>query len=537
MMLLQSNHHSQRTPKGAGMKSVKAGLAIAAIAAGTTVLAAQGLNVRTASGEVAGVKSQQSAVVAFKGIPFAAPPVGDLRWAPPAPEASWKGVRKADALGASCMQNEREEFLPWTREFLAHNQVSEDCLFLNVWTPRVSLSGSLPVLVYIHGGGFTEGSGGVEIYDGERLAQTGLVVVTINYRLGIFGFFAHPELTAESAHHSSGNYALLDQIAALEWVKKNIRAFGGDPARVTIWGQSAGAFSVSDLLASPLATGLFQRAMADSGIGLASLPMQKLEAAEKGGAQFGTAHHAASLKELRALPAADLLKQGPRLGPIVDGWVLPASPQELSARAADNDVPVITGYQANDGALFAPAPKTVADYEANIKRQYGDLAADFEKLYPATTVDEAKEMLNQSIRDRDRVSMFLWASRRAANHHQPVFTYFFTRAVPWPQHPEFGAFHSGELPYFFLNLDHMDRPWQPVDRELAKTSVGYIKNFAKHGDPNGAGLPQWAKAAADTPQTMELGERVGAMPLADKARLDFWLKFFNSPAGATAPPF
>jgi para-nitrobenzyl esterase len=523
------------------MRSVKAGLAIAAVAAWATVLAAQGVVVRTASGELAGVKSQQSAVVAFKGIPFAAPPVGDLRWAPPAPVAPWKGVRKADTFGASCMQHEREEFLPWTREYLAHNAVSEDCLFLNVWTPRVSSSAALPVLVYIHGGGFTEGSGGVEIYDGEHLAQTGLVVVTINYRLGVFGFFAHPELTTESAHHSSGNYALLDQIAALQWVKKNIRAFGGDPARVTIWGQSAGAFSVQDLLASPLAAGLFQRAMADSGIGLASLPMQKLEAAEKGGTQFATSHHAASLKELRALPAADLLgapnAMGMRFGPIVDGWVLPASPRELSERAADNDVSVITGYQANDGALFAPPPKTVADYEANIKRQYGDLAADFEKLYPAATPDEARQMLNQSIRDRDRVSMFLWASRRQANHHQPVFTYFFTRAIPWPQHPEFGAFHSGELPYFFLNLDHMDRPWQPVDRELAKTSAGYISNFAAQGDPNGSGLPQWAKAAGDMPQTMELGERIGPMPLADKARLDFWMKFFNSPAGATAPPF
>jgi para-nitrobenzyl esterase len=521
------------------VKRVLAGFAFAAVTA--TILAAQNPVVRTGSGDVAGVKSQQSAVVAFKGIPFAAPPVGDLRWAPPAPVAPWKGLRKADTFGASCMQHQRDEFLPWTREFLTHNQVSEDCLFLNVWTPRVASSAPLAVVVYIHGGGFTEGSGGVEIYDGEHLAQTGLLVVTINYRLGVFGFFAHPDLTAESAHHSSGNYALLDQIAALQWVKENIRAFGGDPSRVTIWGQSAGAFSVQDLLASPLAAGLFHRAMADSGIGLASLPMQKLEAAEKTGTQFATSHHAASLKELRALPATDLLgapnAMGMRFGPIVDGWVLPASPRELGERGADNDVPVITGYQANDGMLFSPRLKDVADYEAMSKRQYGDMAADFAKLYPATTLDQAKEMMAQSIRDRDRVSMYLWASRRQANHHQPVFTYFFTRAVPWPQHPEFGAFHSGELPYFFLNLDHMDRPWQPVDRDLAQTSAAYIKNFAKHGDPNGTVLPQWEMPTAGPPQTMELGERVGPMPLADKARLDFWMKFFNSPAGATVPPF
>ncbi|HKF46603.1 MAG TPA: carboxylesterase family protein [Terracidiphilus sp.] len=515
------------------MRKILAVLSFAAIAA---CVSAQTPVVHTASGSLAGVKSPQSSVVSFKGIPFAAPPVGDLRWAPPAPAAPWTGTRQADTFGASCMQHERDEFLPWTHAYLAHNEVSEDCLFLNIWTPRVSPSANLPVVVYIHGGGFTEGSGGVEIYDGEHLAQTGLVLVTINYRLGIFGFFAHPDLTAESAHHTSGNYALLDQIAALAWVKSNIRAFGGDPTRVTIWGQSAGAFSVNDLLASPLAAGLFQRAMADSGIGLASLPMQTLQAAEQSGTQFAAARHASSLKDLRAIPAADLLNAtGPRFGPIVDGYVLPASPSDPSA--AGNDVPVITGYQANDGALFGAPPKTVADYQSLVMRQYGDLAPDFEKLYPAATPAQARDMITQSIRDRDRVSMYLWASRRAASHHQPVFTYFFTRAIPWPQHPEFGAFHSGELPYFFLNQDHLDRPWQLADGILAKASATYLKNFATTGNPNGSGVPNWPNVSASTPQTMELGEKIAPMPLAEKDRLDFWIKFFNSPAGAHAPPF
>lgn len=523
------------------MRGAVAGWTMAGMIAFGATLAAQSVVVRTNSGAVAGVKSKESAVTVFKGIPFAAPPVGDLRWAPPAPVTPWKGVRNADAFGASCMQTEVDQLLPWTKEFMDHNKISEDCLFLNVWSPRVASTAKLPVVVYIHGGAFTGGSGAVEIYDGERLAQTGLVVVTINYRLGIFGFFAYPELTAKSTHHSSGNYALLDQIAGLAWVKENIARFGGDPSRVTIWGQSAGAASVQDLLASPLAAGLFEGAMADSGIGVAGFPMQTLKSAEEAGTRFAAAHHANSLDELRAMPAAELLEaqngSQTRWGPVIDGWAIPASPQEMSVQRNDNDVPVITGYQANDGLLFSRPLKTVDDYEAMVKRQYGALAAEYEQLYPAKNSAEAKAMMAQSIRDRDRVSMFLWASRREKSHHQPVFTYFWDRAIPWPQHPEYGAFHSGELPYFFLNLQLMDRPWEETDRELAKMAAAYLKDFAAQGNPNGDGLPEWPKVTIDRPQTMELGERVGPMPLAEKDRVAFWMKFFDSPAAASAPPF
>ena len=232
--------------------------------------------VNTQFGKVAGQKAGHSPVTVFKGIPFAAPPIGDLRWRPPAAPASWQGVRKADEFGASCMQPVHGDFLPWTKEFLIQNRISEDCLYLNVWSPKLSATADLPVVVFIHGGAFNEGSGSIAVYDGTNLASTGLVVVTINYRLGVFGFLAHPELTAESSVQASGNYGLMDQIAALKWVQFNIQQFGGNPSRVTLWGQSAGAFSVAALIASPEAKGLFQRAIADSGIGIAGLPIATL---------------------------------------------------------------------------------------------------------------------------------------------------------------------------------------------------------------------------------------------------------------------
>jgi para-nitrobenzyl esterase len=491
--------------------------------------------VHTLSGDVSGTQSRDS-VVSFKGIPFAEPPTGDLRWRPPVPAKSWSGVRSGDKFGASCVQRTRDSFLPWTGEFLTHNRVSEDCLYLNVWTHKLSSTAALPVIVFIHGGGFSEGAGDIAMYDGENLAAAGVVVVTINYRLGVLGFLAYPGLTAESEHHSSGNYGLLDQIAALAWVRDNIRGFGGDPHRVTIWGQSAGAFSVEALIASPLAKGLFQRAMADSGIGKAGIPMADLKAAEEKGKTLAAEHHAATLAELRAIPADQLL-QGFGFSPDIDGWVLPDSPAALNEKGADNDVPVITGYQANDGLLFMPPSLTMDAYDKLVKRQYGDLADDFEKFYPAKTPEEAKEALLQSGRDRDRVSMFLWASARSKSHRSPVFTYFFTRAIPWQEHPEYGAFHTGELPYFFANLDKLDRKWEDADRALAKTCSGYLKDFAAKGTPNGAGLPNWTQVRVGEPSTMELGAKIGPMPLADKERLAFWMRFFDSADSQHAPPF
>jgi para-nitrobenzyl esterase len=500
----------------------------------TASVAAQQPVVHTASGDLSGVRSSDGKVISFRGIPFAAPPVGNLRWAPPATVQRWTGVRPAAAFGASCMQREHGDALPWTMDFLDKNQISEDCLYLNVWTPIVSAPAKLPVVVYIHGGSFTEGSGAVPIFDGTHLAETGMVIVTINYRLGVFGFFAHPELTAESPHHSSGNYGLMDQIAALAWVQENIANFGGDPQRVTIWGQSAGAMSVGDMLNSPLGVGLFQRAMADSGIDINSHIGKSLKTAEDQGTAFATLQHAASLKDLRALPTAALLaaqQTAPmHFGPIADGWVM------SSTQKAASLVSVITGYQANDDLLGAPQFTSASDYTAWVEKEFKQHAAEFEKVYPAHTAEEANRMMAEATRDGNRVAMFLWASQHELDTGRPVFTYYFDRAIPWPQHPEFGAFHSGELPYFFLNLSLMDRPWTAADHRLSRECAAYLKSFAESGNPNGAtnanapttGLPAWDGVHAETPSTMELGVHLGPMPLAEKPRLDFWTSYFNA---------
>ncbi len=500
------------------------------------------IQVKTDGGALEG--TTEGEIVSFKGIPFAAPPVGELRWRAPQPAAAWSGVRKADHFGPSCVQFKAGERLPWTREFMVQNEISEDCLYLNIWTPRVGASVHLPVIVFIHGGGFTEGAGAVAIYDGTHLAAKGAVVVTINYRLGVFGFFAHPELTAESAHHSSGNYGLLDQIAALQWVRTNIAAFGGDPRNVTIWGQSAGAFSVGALIASPLAAGLFHHAQADSGLGFASLPMLNLSEAEQNGIKFAMQHHAASLKELRALPAESMLPDpndqvdgALRFSPIVDGWILPDTPNHMNARGNDNDVAVITGYQAGDPALFFHPIPSLADYHRMIREQYGDMAAEFDRLYPVTKESEIRNVMLISGQDRDRVSMFMWARERVRSHHQPVYTYFFDRAIPWPAHPEFGAFHSGEIPYFFVNLKLLDRPWEKEDYTLAGQVSSYLINFASKGNPNGSGLTEWPGVEATRPQTMELGTHLGVMSLSDQEKRDFWIRYYHSPASRKSPPF
>jgi para-nitrobenzyl esterase len=317
----------------------------------------------------------------------------------------------------------------------------------------------------------------------------------------------------------------------------NIKSFGGDSHRVTIWGWSAGAVSFNALIASPLASGLFQRAVADSGIGEIAWPLTDLKTAEQSGAKFATTLHTASLRELRALPATELLNQGGGFSPIVDGWVLPDAPSVLNERGSDKDLPIITGYQANDALLFLPPNVTLDVFDQIVKQQYGNLSPEFQQLYPAKNAEEARQTLLLSSQDRDRISLFVWASTRAKNHHQPVYTYFFDRGIPWPQHPEFGAFHGSELPYFFLNLDKLDRPWEPMDRGLSKSVAAYLKNFATTGNPNGPGAATWTPIDTNHPSTMELGAHIDPMPLADKKRADFWICYFNSPEAPKAPPF
>ncbi|HEY3706871.1 MAG TPA: carboxylesterase family protein [Terracidiphilus sp.] len=515
---------------GVGIFVAIAGFAFMAQAAEVVVV--------TQGGKVSGVASDNGAVTSFKGIPFAAPPVGPLRWRAPQPAAPWTSVRKADHFGASCMQGPNTPMGPWTKEYMYVTPASEDCLYLNIWTPKTAAAARLPVLVYIYGGGFTSGSGDVPVYDGTALAKTGMVVVTFNYRVGPFGFLAHPELTAQSDHHASGNYGLMDQIAALHWVQGNIGAFGGDPARVAIAGQSAGAMSVEDLLASPLAKGLFHAAIADSGIGGRGVPVRSLAEAEKAGAAWAAAKKADSLAALRALPAANVLGGG-QFSPIVDGWVVPDQPMMLTTSAGrDNDVPVITGFQADDFRMAGSGPPmTAARFEQMARTMYGGMADEFLKLYPAKTDEEAKQSETLSARDRARSGMVLWATKRAATHKSPVYVYFFDRAIPWPAHPEFGAFHSGELPYTFGNLKVLDRPWEPADQKIAHMMMTYWKGMTARGNPNGAGEPRWEPVSSAGRSVMRLGVDSGPMATADDARFAFWKKYFESEQSKTAPIF
>jgi para-nitrobenzyl esterase len=490
--------------------------------------------VRIDGGLISGV-TDKNGVTAYLGIPFAAPPVGPLRWRPPQAAGHWEGVREADHFGASCMQDEPGSRLPWTEEFMTQGTLSEDCLFVNVWTGAKPASEKRAVMVFIYGGGFSEGSSSVAVYNGAELAKKGVVVVTFNYRVGPLGFLVHPELTKESEHHSSGNYGLLDQIAALAWVHRNIGAFGGDPARVVVFGQSAGAISVADLMRSPLAKGLFARAMAESGPGL--FPENILgggmtfEQREQQGLQYARSNGAQSLADLRALPAADFFKTAPGAegapprvsGPVTDGWV-------LAAEHPAHEVPLIVGMVAGDAAFASgfgpPVAPTVANYTATAQKTYGDMAGTFLKLYPAEKDGDLAAAKRASQTDRARVSIDVWCENQVRRSER-IYTYFFDHPIPWPAHPEFGAFHSSEVPYIFKTLKLLDRPWQPEDFKLSEMIASYWSNFAKKGDPNAPGLPRWPSYEPDSHTTMELGEHVGAIPEADPAKLGFFLGYLE----------
>jgi para-nitrobenzyl esterase len=446
-------------------------------------------HVRTHNGILAGTGTIEAGVHAWLGVPFAAPPVGNLRWRPPQSAAGWSGVRTADHFAPACMQPAPAAFGPWTLEFLLRGPVSEDCLYLNVWAPT-SAPAPRPVFVYIYGGGFGSGSADVPVYDGAHLAAKGLVVVTINYRVGALGFLAHPELTAESPDHASGNYGLLDQVAALQWVRDNIGAFGGHPSRVTIAGQSAGAMSVFLLTTSPRARGLFSRAVIESGPGgLAAMGVPTARsttrpraAAEQDGVAYAEALGAKSLAELRGLPASAFVaapgQRGPGFGPVVDGLVLTEEPPEVIAAGRQNDVPTLTGMNADEASAFG-------HYD---KRNAADS------------------------RDAGVVGITTLLLERARTAHTPAFAYYFDHEIPWPEHPEFGAFHTSEVPYVFGTLDQLRRPWTDVDRRLSATMMSYWANFATTGDPNGAGLPQWPAFTATNPVLLDIGDTIAPHP-------------------------
>jgi len=485
--------------------------------------------VRTNGGLVSGV-TDQGGVTAYLGIPFAAPPVGNLRWRPPQPPAPWDGVRYGTHFGASCLQSEPGSRLPWTAEFMTQGSISEDCLYLNIWT-AAKRTEKRPVMFFIYGGGFGEGSGMVAVYNGAELARKGVIVVNANYRVGPLGFLAHPELTKESPHHSSGNYGLLDQIAALQWIHHNIAAFGGDPDKVTIFGQSAGAISVSDLMRSALAEGLFARAIAESGPGLFPENLlggsTTLAQRENQGVVYAASKGAHSLAELRAVPAADFFKgtQGSpgANGPITDGWVLPV---EHPA----HEVPLIVGMVSGDAAFASgfgpPQAPTVANFTASAQKTFGDKADAYLKLYNPQTDADVPAIKTASQIDQARVSIDFWSETQLKRSGR-LYTYYFDRPIPWPAHPEFGVFHSSELPYVFETINCLDRPWQPVDRKLMDEMSSYWSNFAKTGDPNGPGLSKWPAYNPEGHVTMELGEHAGPIPTAQPAEVEFFVKYFK----------
>jgi para-nitrobenzyl esterase len=520
--------------------------------------AADAPRVTTANGIVEGV-AEPSGIRAFRGIPFAAPPVGDLRWKAPQPPKNWDGVRPAEKFGAQCMQ--RRVF--GDMNFRASG-MSEDCLFLNVWTPAKSATERLPVLVYYYGGGFIAGDGSEPRYDGEAMARRGIVALTVNYRLGVFGFFAHPELTKESPQHASGNQGLLDQVAALQGVQRNIAAFGGDPSRVTIAGESAGSISVSVLMASPLSKGLIAGAIGESGAMIApTLPAVPLADGEQAGVKFATAVKAADLAALRAMPAAELLEATarpdiPRGAATIDGYLLPKPVVEIYKAGEQAKVPLLAGWnseESNYRALLGPKTEpTPENYAAAVKKRYGDHADEILKLYPGNTPEEVQESGTALAGDQFiAYSTWKWIDLQAKTGGKPVYRYYYSHprppmtpemgdavaglaggvirgeqaaATPRPPTPK-GAVHSADIEYAMGNLStNKVYAWTPDDQKVSETFLGYFANFVKNGDPNGPGLPEWpAMNGTSGEQVMHIDVTSKAQPAAHRARyelLDSW---------------
>ena len=514
------------------MRSVVLAIAIAAVpwmsaAANTTVTVEQG--------KLQGVREQGLTV--YRGVPFAAPPVGDLRWRAPQPVAKWQGVRAADKFAPQCMQG------------IDVPAKSEDCLYLNVWTPAKSPSAKVPVLVWIYGGGCSVGGTSVPTYSGEQLAEKGVVFVSIAYRLGALGFLAHPGLSAESPQHVSGNYGLLDMIAALQWIKKNIAAFGGDPNKVTIFGESAGGIAVSQLCASPLAKGLFEGAMSESGgsfgpprsAGQPGENMRPLADAERSGAEFARTLGAATVADLRKVPAEKVLAATRGLAwPNIDGWVIPTDEYTLYSSKKFNDVPVLIGYNSDEGASFSH-DRTPRDYTEGVHKRYGPFADNLLKAYPAGETSVPK-----TARDLSRDAAFgwhtwTWARLQSSLGKSKVFYYHFD------QHPEYpadspqaghGSPHGMEVEYVFKHVTGgpTGKP-SATDLTISDAMATYWTNFAKYGDPNGKNMPKWPAFSDGNPVLMYFAgtPHTGPIPTEEGLKaLDAYFAWRRSPEGIRA---
>ncbi len=473
----------------------------------------------------------------YKGIPFAAPPVGERRWKAPQPVVAWTGTRPATDFAPACMQAAGTP---------PPGGLSEDCLYLNVWTPAKSPTERLPVLVWIYGGGFAGGATSYPVHDGARLARRGVVLVSVAYRVGVLGFFAHPQLSGETASRTSGNYGLLDMIAGLQWIQRNIAALGGDPSRVTIFGESAGGIAVSMLCASPLAKGLFHGAISQSGGSFGPTHktpqpgenMRHLADAESSGVEFATAVGATSIGDLRALTSQQLLEsrraQRGMAWPIVDGYVIPDDQYRLYEAGRFNDTPVLVGYNSDEGLSFTRV-KAVEEFAAGVRERYGPFADRLLAAYPTEG-----GRVTKTARDLARDSAFgwhtwSWARLQSARGKGKAFLYYFDQhpaRTPGAADADHGTPHGVDVPYVFENLEGTPTA---SDRHISETMAVYWTNFAKRGDPNGEGLPAWPAFSDSNAVVMYLGPtaRTGPVPSAASLKvLDEYFAWRRTPAGA-----
>jgi para-nitrobenzyl esterase len=492
--------------------------------------------VKTTSGLVRGTTAPDGAFRIYKSIPYAAPPVDELRWQAPRPVVPWQGVRDGTEFGPRCLQGQ-------IFADIVFKELSEDCLTLNIWTPAKNATARLPVMVWIHGGGFQAGAGAEPRHDGAAFARKNIVLVTINYRLGVFGFLSHPELTRESGRNASGNYGMLDQVEALRWVRDNIAAFGGNPENVTIFGESAGSFAVSGLMASPLARGLFHKAIGESGAFFTSrsgtLGLKPLAESEQQGTKFASALGAQSLADLRqksgeaVLQAA--LKIQPWFAPNIDGYFLPEDVQAIFAAGKQARVPLLAGWNADEargGVVLGKQKPTAESFAAATRKRFGDMADPILKAYPASTDAEAVESAAALASDTFiGYSTWKWIEAHKQTGKSPVFRYSFDRKIPVPAghtvngNPatsrDIGARHAGEIEYVFgaLELSLPKVPWEASDRKLSDAMTTYWANFARTGEPNGSGLPRWSRYD-QTGRVLHLDETIREAPESHRSRYE-----------------
>lgn len=499
---------------------------------GATFCFAQLSTVKVAEGTLQGIT--ENGLTIFKGVPFAAPPIGDLRWKAPQPAAKWTGIKIADKFAPGPMQGGNTP-----------SGKSEDCLYLNVWTPAKTATDKIPVLVWIYGGGFNAGATSETTYNGEFLARKGVVLVSIAYRVGQMGFLAHPGLSAENPNKVSGNYGLLDMIAGLKWIKQNIAAFGGDPNKVTIFGESAGGIAVSQLCASPLAKGLFQGAISESGgsfgptrtTAYPSENMHTLKDAEAAGEAYAKGAGFNSIDELRKVPADKLPAVRGLAWPIVDGYVIPDDQHKLYEAGKFNETPILVGYNSDEGASFSP-PKTPEDYVSGVKARYGKFADELIKAYPVGTTTVPK-----TARDLARDAAFgwqtwAWARLQANRGKAKVFYYYFDQHPDYPEgSPKYGqgSPHGQEVAYVFGTLNKANPQTTKTDLDISDAMGTYWTNFAKYGDPNSNGAAKWPAFSDANPTVMYFAQtpHTGPVPSADALKvLDGYFKWRRSAEGA-----